>query len=43
MAGNGAYLVVAGLVAVAVGCELVITHPHGHGTPALAGEQGGPI
>jgi low temperature requirement protein LtrA len=36
MAGNGAYLVVAGLVAVAVGCELVITHPHGHGTPGLA-------
>ncbi|MFG2262276.1 low temperature requirement protein A [Streptomyces sp. NPDC048720] len=33
---NSAYLVLAALVALAVGSELVITHPTGHGSLTLA-------
>ncbi|MGW4506823.1 low temperature requirement protein A [Streptomyces sp. NPDC004436] len=33
---NSAYLVLAALVALAVGSELVITHPTGHGSATLA-------
>jgi hypothetical protein len=32
MGANGQYVVLAGLVAVAVGCELVVAHPTGHGS-----------
>lgn len=33
---NITYVILAGLVALAVGCELVIAHPLGHGSPTLA-------
>ena len=35
MGANGQYVVLAGLVAVAVGCELVVAHPLDHGTLTL--------
>jgi hypothetical protein len=33
---NATYVVLASLVALAVGSELVIAHPQGHGSPEIA-------
>ena len=35
LGANGQYVVLAGLIAVAVGCELVVTHPEDHGSARL--------
>jgi hypothetical protein len=36
LAMNGEVVVVAGLIAPAVGQEIVIVHPHGHASAALS-------
>jgi len=35
LGANGQYVVLAGLIAVAVGCELVVAHPDGQGSATL--------